>query len=180
MTGNNYIVQNPIGVDKAIQDIQDFIFENLDWNDCSIYGRIFKLESDKGISPRAFVSGKDYKDIFTNDRQTASIYFNVDDKQTTKEGLLFTAKVQIVFMVNLKKINSNSVDRADTEIQTQAIKTVNKIRDFNFNGSIDTGLKNVFKNFDVSRIPKVDMQPYHVFSLSGEIQYNLNDGCFKN
>lgn len=176
----NHTILNPVGVDKSIQSIQTEIFEGLTWSNCEVYGRVFKIESEKGFVPKASISGKDYKDIFTNDKKTANICFIVEDDQDTNEGILFKAKVKIVVMVNLDKINQDTTKRIDSDIQIEVINLISKNRDFTFKGKLETGIDNVFKGFNSDSIQKIDLHPFHVFSLNGEITYTIsNMNCFK-
>jgi len=175
----NYTIENPKGIDNPIQLIQNHLYSKLGWENIEAYGRVFKLQTDKGFAPRAFLSGKEYKDVFTNDAKTASVFFICDDQHATKEGVLFTVKVKIVFMVNIKKIVTNLESRGDTDVQEQAISTLLKMRSFNFNGEIETQIEEIFKGFSTESIKLTDMQPYHVFSLNGEVSYTYQGNCFK-
>lgn len=178
MAKQNYIIDDPKGVDNPIQDIQDFLFNRLAWTDFDIYGRVFKIISDKGKLPRAFIPGKEYKDVFTDDRRTASIFFIVDDQQSTKQGIMFTAKVKVVFMVNLKKLFPDLTKRGDTDAQMMAVELINEKRSFNFNGEIQTDVDEVFKGFNTDGLKLTDLGNYHVFSLNGEINYTVaGNGC---
>jgi len=175
----NHTIENPKGIDYPVQQIQTYLFNKLGWSEIEVYGRVFKLQTENGFVPRGFVSGKDYKDVFTDDRKTASIFFICDDNHETKQGILFTVKVKIVFMVNVKKILTNVVSRGDTDVQEQAITTLMQMRSFVFNGEIETKIEEIFKGFTTESIKKSDMQPYHVFSLNGEINYTFQGNCFK-
>jgi len=180
MDGNNFIVENPKGIDKVIQKIQTHLFEEIEWNNCNVYGRIYKLNSEKGLLPRAFVSGKEYKDVFTDDRKAASIFFICDNQHATNEGIYFKVKTKIVFMVNLQKILSDTTKRIDTDVQIEAINAIVNQNTFTFKGELETGIDDIFKGFDTSLIKKVDLQPFHVFSINGEISYTISDNnCFK-
>ncbi|NDF35718.1 MAG: hypothetical protein EB154_07715 [Nitrosopumilaceae archaeon] len=101
----NHVITNPRGIDIPIQRLQTLLHEDLDWSaDSDFYGRALKVNSDTGYSPRGFVSGQGYTDVFTDDRKSAKLFFLIDDDITSKAGLLFTAQVKIVVMANIEKI----------------------------------------------------------------------------
>ena len=175
MTGNNYTKVNPVGVDVAIQKLQNHLFSKLDWDNCEVFGRVYKLKSEKGLVPRAFIDNKDYKDVFTDDRKTSTIFFVDEDKHTTKEGIKFECDVKIVFMVDLKKAIPEITHRADMEVEQQVVELIRSRSNFKIN-ALEKGLEIVLKEFNKENLEKTDMQPFHVFSISGVIDYQFS--CF--
>ena len=175
MTGNNYTKDNPVGVDVAIQKIQNNLYKNLDWYNCDLYGRVYKLKSEKGIVPRAFINNEEYKDVFTDDRKTSTIFFTDEDKHTTKEGIRFECNVKIIFMVDLKKAMPKIKHRADMEVESESIELIRKCSNFKIN-QIEKGVDQVLKEFTKENLEKTDMQPFHVFAISGILTYQIS--CF--
>jgi len=175
MTGTNYTKINPTGIDSAIQQIQNHLFRKLDWENCSVFGRVYKVPSDKGIIPRAFKAGKEYQDVFTDDRKTTTIFFVDDDKHTTKEGIKFETEVKIVFMVDVKKAFPAILHRADMEVENLAVELIRSRSNFTIK-QIEKGQDTVLKEFNRDGIKKVDLQPFHVFSITGTLTYQVS--CF--
>ena len=164
----NYLQESPEGVDVPIQRIQTHLYEKLGWSNIDAFGRIYKIEN----KPNAFIKTNDYKELYTNDNKTASIYFIVDDKHSTTDGISFLVKVKIVFLVDLRKITLEKDTRPDSLVQRQAILCVNGAKNFRFDDGLETGLENVFKGFETKNLERLDMNPLHLFSLNGSIFYS--------
>lgn len=164
----NYLQVNPVGVDVSIQNIQKFIYDRIGWSNIDVFGRIYKVNE----KPSAFISKNEYREVFTNDKKSAYIYFIVEDKHNTEDGISFEIGVKIVFLVNLKLISGESDTRPDSLVQKQAIDCINKVKMFHFNDGLETGIENVFKGFNIKSLEKIDLNPFHVFSLNGQIVYN--------
>ena len=122
----NYIITNPKGIDSAIQKIQTLLYNKLNWGDnIDVYGRVFENPAKtKGLVLEAYISNNEYKDVFFDDSKTASVFFIEDKKHTTDEGIRFSNKVQIVFMVDLKKAFPTITHRADTEAEIKSIELI--------------------------------------------------------
>lgn len=170
----NYTITNPKGIDFTIQKIQNYLFEKLNWGDIDVYGRVYKNPSEqKGLMLEAYIGNNEYKDVFTDDTKNANIFFIEDDVHTTKEGVLFSNKIKIVFMVNLKKAYPLITHRADMEAEIEAIELIRKKSGFSFE-KVEKGIKQVLGEFYTEGIKVNDMHPYHVFSISGDLTYNIN------
>lgn len=164
----NYVQTNPVGIDVSIQNIQNFIDSKIGWKNFDVFGRIYRINE----KPHAFIKNNEYRELFTDDRKNASVYFIVDEKHNTKDGISFEVGVKIVFLVNLKLISGQSDTRPDSLVQKQAIDVVRKVKMFHFNDGLETGIANVFKGFKIDGLENIDMNPFHVFSLNGQIVYN--------
>jgi hypothetical protein len=174
----NHTITNPKGIDLPIQKLQTYLHNKLPWSDIEVYGRVFENPSkSKGFTLEAYISKNEYKDVFINDTKTANIFFIEDKKHTTKEGIMFTNKLQIVFMVNLKKAYPNITHRADMEAEIEAIKLIRTRSNFSMT-EIEKGISSVFKGFNTDGIKLTDMQPYHVFSINGDLTYQIS--CLTN
>lgn len=175
----NYVQTNPVGIDRPIQNIQTFLHDRLGWANIEAYGRTYNIAG----MPMAYIKNDEYRDLFTNDKKNAIICFITDDKHTTEYGDQFTVKIKIVFMVNLKKITNEKGTRPDSFVQQQAIECVKNVRGFRFNAGVELGIGNIFRpisglgsissdKFNLSKIEGIDMNPFHIFSLNGEIVYD--------
>ena len=80
-------------------------------------------------------------------------------------------------MVNLKKTYPNITHRADMEAEMDAVELIRKKSGFLFD-SIEKGVKQVLGEFNTDSIKTNDMHPYHVFSISGTITYQIS--CINN
>jgi hypothetical protein len=111
---------NPKGLDDNIQGLQKFLYNQLKalWNldDTSLEGngRCYREKIDSGYVPRLFVSGSTdvpYKNVeFIDEVHAAVFFFDVWDS-VRQNGATSTAKVDLVFMVNLDKIKPGLAHR---------------------------------------------------------------------
>lgn len=174
----NYTITNPKGIDFTIQKLQNYLFEKLNWGEIDVYGRVYKNPSEqKGLMLEAYIGNNEYKDVFTDDTKNANIFFVEDDVHTSNEGIKFTNKLKIVFMVNLKKAYPNITHRADMEAEIEAIELIRKKSGFSFE-KVEKGIKQVLGEFYTDGIKLNDMHPYHIFSITGEITYQIS--CLTN
>ncbi|MBS3993118.1 MAG: hypothetical protein KGZ87_05330 [Bacteroidetes bacterium] len=174
----NHILTNPKGIDAVIQKIQMYLFDNLNWGEIEVYGRVYKNQSkDKKDVPEAYIGKNEYKDVLINDTKNGSIFFIEGPKHNSKEGIRFTNTVKIVFMLNLQKIYPESVHRADMEAQMKAIELIRKKTWFSFE-KMEKGIKESLDDFYTENLKGYDEHPFHVFSISGEITYNVS--CLTN
>lgn len=171
----NYTINNPVGIDAAIQRLQNDLFEDLGWSKLEIYARIYKTETNGKTIPKPYLSNGQYlKDAFYNDKNNAHIFFDVDDVQTKISGPKFECKVKVIFMVNLKNLFPEITHRADSECQLKTWEIINSRKEFEII-NIETGLKKVFNGYDLSGIQKLDTQPYHVFAINTKLKYHINN-----
>lgn len=171
----NYNSYNSIGIDFKIKIIQDALFNRLGFSNVDFYGRVQKgLNKDiKTIVPEVHISKSERKEVYYDDINApgGNVFFvEEDDKHTTKDGIVFTAKIKIVFMLNLEKLYPNSNTRNDSEVQEYIIKLVRKLRVLEVN-AVEKGLNSVLKGFSTENIKLNDMQPYHIFSINGTLNY---------
>jgi len=174
MNYNNYPSK---GIDHKIKLIQNVLALHLGFVGVDFYGRVQKVLAKDGKSfvPEVHISSKERKEVFYDDTKApgGNIFFVDDDNHTSKDGKLFTAKVKIVFMLNLNKCFANTTYRADSEVQDICVKLVEKIKALDITG-LEKGLKNVLKDFNIENIKLNDLQPYHTFSINGDLKYTFN------
>lgn len=171
MNHNNY---PNIGIDNKIKIMQDVLFQHLGFSNVDFYGRVQKViaKDDKGLSPQVYISNTERKEVLYDDRNApgGNVFFVDNDEHTTTDGKRFTAKVKVVFMLNLNKVSSLKDYRADSEIQQKAIELLMKLKAIEIT-SIEKGIENVLSEFNTERIKKNDLQPYHTFSINGNLYY---------
>ena len=167
----------PYGIDKKLKAVQTSLNSQLSklWlGTIEVYGKIEPTKRNDKIIPEVYVSGTEYREIFVNDRVTATIGFIVKDRAVANN--LVTAKIDIVFTVDLKKAYGVSL-REDEKAIIQAKKAVEKSMLCGAITKINTGIDDVFKGFDRERVKHRDMQPWLVFSLETEITYDETINC---
>jgi len=178
----NHTIENPVGIDAKIHMVQTFIYDRIGWENIDVFGKVFKVPSKSkkgGDTIEAYVGKNEYRDVFTNDKKTANIFFIEDDKHTTKEGILYKNEVSVVFMVNLKKLYPEIRHRADMEAEADAMKVLKASRILRL-PEIEKEVKAIFEKLNIENIKLSNMQPYHVFAIRGEMAYYLNSKCNNN
>lgn len=171
MNYNNY---PNIGIDNKIKIMQDVLNQHLGFTNVDFYGRVQKVvtKDDKGFSPQVQITNTERKEVFYDDRNApgGNVFFVDNDEHTTTDGKRFFAKVKVVFMLNLNKVASVKPYRADSEIHNKAIELLKKLKAIEIT-SIEKGIENVLSEFNIEHIKKQDLQPYHTFSINGNLYY---------
>lgn len=139
-----------------------------------IYHRVYRERTnDDKFAPYAFKSGKDYKEIFVNDRSIGDVGFYLNNNRDT-DGYA-NVDCDVIFSINLDKIDNGSLQREDERAIMMAFEAVNRYP--SQITQIKTELRNVFSNFDQERIKHRDRQPYLNFSFTLNINYK-NNNCY--
>lgn len=171
MNYNNY---PSIGIDTKIKIMQDVLFQHLGFENVDFYGRVQKVSTkdNKGFIPEVHISNTERKEVLYDDRKApgGNVFFVENDEHTTTDGKLFVAKVKIVFMLNLNKVATVKSYRADAEIQQKAIDLLQRLKAIEIT-SIEKGVENVLSDFNTESISAHDLQPYHTFSINGNLNY---------
>jgi hypothetical protein len=174
MNYNNYPEK---GIDKKIKDIQNVLNSKLGFENVDFYGRVQRTIMSQGklFIPTVQISNTESKTVYYDDKNApgGSVFFIDEKKHTTKDGIVYNAKVKVVFMLNLNKVITPKDYRADAEIQEEIIKLLRKTKLLEIT-EIEKGLNEILSEFDVSNIKKNDTQPYHIFSINGNLKYQFN------
>jgi len=178
----NYLLSNPIGIDKEIQAIQTYLYDNLigDWGDIDAHGRAYKNRRKLGFIPEVYLGNNEYKNAFYSDADNKKgiMFFIEHHDHSTKDGLKFKARVKICFMLNLDEIGCEE-ERADSAIQNKVVGLLNSNPT---NQYVLTGLektvRNVFYGYSYTDVElETDMHPLHTFAIIGDIEYYLTEKC---
>lgn len=178
----NYAKTNPIGIDYWIQSLQGTMYPQLLslWNmqdatyEC--YGRAYRIiDSDsKGYIPVVFKGGIDYKDCLLNDTLTALSFFSISEAMTVGKDLRNTAKVSLIMFVKLPVVKTGTTQRNDEEVRIDVLNCIDQRFGFVTTG-IYTGTQ-VLKDYPGMRMREdsrfLDMQPWHMFRIEGELTYD--------
>lgn len=184
------IKNTPNGIDRPIQQFQQFLYEKLKglWSvsdsEFDSFGRCYRNMTEAGYIPEVFVSSDQqnntvYKEVWFDDSLHKVIsFFDVQSPTKYDQGSA-TARVDLIFIVNIPLLKPNIQHRADEEIRRD-VEQLCQMPRFNFTmNSFLTGFKNVFAAFDGylknDQITFRDLHPLHVFSISFNLLYNIND-----
>lgn len=182
----NYTITNPVGIDKEVQYTQGLLFENLKnkWKSeginpnttLDVFGRIRKNPIVNGFCPEAYVGDGEYRELFLNDEVSATICFIEDEKDHTTDDFneFYFADGKFVVMMNLKKCYPNIDHRADQEAQIDVIAHIKRNKMFEITG-VQKGIPDIFKGYNIDKITLDDMQPFHIFAITGTMKYKINN-----
>jgi len=171
------------GIDKTIQAVQSSLYEYLAsiWQGSVYgYGRAYKNVGAQGtVKPELYVGGGDYKDVFLDDRKSASFFFLQGDSDNTSDDLLFTSDVKVIVMVNLDKIYEKKGERNDARAESDVIKALREFEMGRYTiNRTQRGLRNVFSGMDIESIKFSDIHPYYCFSVDLDLEYYTTDNCY--
>jgi len=166
---------SPVGIDRIIDSIQVVLFNKLGWDTGTTYEsnhRAYKnprtIEGRDGLVPEIYDGKEEYREIYLNDKIDANSFFLVDDSRTGDK--LYTVIVSIIFQLKLDKIFPNILHRADEEAHKQVLDVLERTTLVKIN-SLQTGIANVYSGLLVEQSKLDNMQPFHVFKVDMDIDY---------
>lgn len=166
-----------IGLDYSINSLVDELYDSIVslWEgDIDGYGRLYKNYRKNGYVAEYYISENDYKPVSYNDNKAGQFFFLVDDDSSTDDGFLYKIKCKCVFFVNLVSILGEG--RKDQQSHNDVLNLLRDINgDYQIKG-IETGVENVFRGYDYSKLLKNDTNPKHIFSVNLELNYYLDEG----
>ena len=157
--------ENPVLLDKVIQDLQDALAEKLTWLNY-VFGRAYKLvehqiEGDKFIYPAAYIGNSEYVSLLPNDNFGNFSWFDIYDPQEINQIVQstpqFTFSGAIVFWYNLNSIYADANCMYTEEVKDEIIRvlttpgiiknssriTINKIYE---------RFENIYKGYSIEKI----------------------------
>lgn len=126
------IKQNPVLLDKVIQDIQQALKEKLKWLDYA-FGRAYKLveHQDNGgkfIYPAAYTGNSEYISLLPNDNYGNFSWFDIYDAQeiiqVVQSTPQFTFSGAIIFWFNLNTIFADSDAMYTEEVKDEIVRVL--------------------------------------------------------
>lgn len=188
------LLENPQGLDKTIQDVQERLYEELSYiwrGDIEGYGRVEKTPINTGdevpdyyrtaklIIPEWYnANTKDYEEVYYNDSKSCVFCFLISDTDSTKDGDVYTNKVKVVFMLDLKKIYGMDLGRVVSRAQKEAVRILKSISYgiFEITG-LERRVDIIFQQYKTNNIQEIDMHPLHIFAVNVDLNYVLEDNC---
>lgn len=162
------------GIDIEIEKIRRIFLKHLNWLGVEMFGRAYKNISKNGkVVPEVFIGNGEYREILTNDLKSVTMFFMDSDKHTKVNPMQMETDISIVFIIDLVKLKGSNSQRLDALVQHEVLSLLKPIAQFEIKELIK-GL-DALSEFDTSKIKLSDMQPYHIFSITGKIKYNINN-----
>lgn len=176
----NNLQSSVSGLDSVIQSMQKDLYASLDakYNfEVNGYSRVHRNPKGNGFLPELWnETEQQYKEMYLDVESGLTFFFIDGDTHNTEDGNYFTCPLKVVFLYDLS--NLSTVIRADAQAEKDAVSAIHNDTYENFEfQSIEKGVPTVFSGFDISQIQFSNMQPYHVFAVTGAIGYYLNTNC---
>jgi len=182
----NHTLTNTYNIDTEIQRIQTGLYNELIdvWGGDAEpltkidgFGRVYKVDRDGKYIPEVYKANiKNYKDARYNNQ---SCFFFIDgDYHPSEDQVVFQAPLKVVFMLNLKDLKTIS-ERADADVKRDVVSKLREYEGvFDIKGYEKT-IEKVFQGFGFDDIKKSenDIQPLHVFAITGTLNYYITDKC---
>jgi len=172
-----YPKTNAKGIDYKINmwiaRLNELLNTQRNWG-VDIYHKVYREYTNAGgIAPYTFLSVKDYKPVFLNDKVVGEIGFLLGTVRSNVSGS-FSVPMDIIFSLNLDKIDDGSTQREDEKAIITAQNIISKYAEVL---AVKTTIPEVFRGFDIERIKRKDMQPFLNFSISINLMYkNICNG----
>jgi hypothetical protein len=176
------MIDNPKGIDKPIQEMQQLFDANL-WTNIQsekkrFYHRVWrnKKRNKEGtliIRPEVLDRANNYKEVKFDKRLDVLSWFDVSPTTNSFDGEQITQDVGIFFAVNLKSLYPDLTHRAVEEAHTDVRKVIKK-RASKFNISVLSMGEDAFGDFTDDGLRDYDMQPWHVFRFDCNVSFTLN------
>ena len=175
----NYLRENPVGIDSEIILIQKYLYNSIvsRWSlpDFSGYGRVYKNKKNSLIIPEYYVSEKEYEEVLLDDRLNGIMFFSPSDTADVY-GDLVIQECDVIFTFNLSCIEFSN-EREDEKIRQLILADLNDYRaKSDFVKQIQTGLTNVYRDYNGVADYFHDMQDFHHFKIRLQLRFN-NKKC---
>jgi hypothetical protein len=173
-------IENPVAEVNRVQGLQKKLASKVDWLE-KAFGIAYREQKkvDSGdFAPQIYLGGKEYLEVYPDDSVSGMCFFDVEDEiaLSQEDKRNFTARINIVFFVNLEKAFPTLEHRADAEARQAVINVLLKYGHGWQIQEIVKGVDNVYSRYNwVKPHAKIDKQPFHVFSLECEVIYD----CYK-
>lgn len=163
------------GLDIEVSRIKSHLEKSLGYKNVEFFGRVYKnpTKNDNGkVVPEIYTGAKEYKEVLTNDLKNGIVFFFDSGKHTMANSIEMQTQLSVVFILNLSKLKGD-LTRNDAEVQTEVLAEILRLKQFE-TIELTSGI-DALNEFDISKIKLSDMQPWHIFSITGQIKYNINN-----
>lgn len=177
-------ISNPVGLDAIIQDMQNYLSNQLSWLVLS-FGRAYKNEDKDGnFFPEVYVAENEYLNVFASDLTDSMSFFDTSDtidynREPNSTYYDKEQEVKIIFFVNLEKAKNLS-HRADeninNDIETAIQSYSSKLANW-YIESVQTGIENVYSNYNYDGTVIVNYEPFYIVSFNMLVKYRKATYC---
>lgn len=165
------------GLDSKILQLQSAFQNDLPWfdidgitdSDIEIYGKLYAQPDDRDrLILEAYKSGKEYTQIFVNDRVVSTIgFFPIPNRTVTDYKNV--AEIDCICTANIEKLYPGTRD--DEKILSQFLNVLREDGSVTDIPEVREGIRNVFSGFYFDNMKFNGMHPWYVFSARCEVEY---------
>ena len=164
---------SPVGIDVPIIQLQTYLYEGLSFGNWESHDRAYTTEAENGLRAEIYTRKGEYEEIFFNDTFDCTSFFIVNPIVDYNEpSYLASQEASLIFQVKLNKVFPNVAHRADEEFRNAIIERLKTYPAGLILNSTETGIRNVYREFEQGRIKYTDMSDFHVLRLNFDINYD--------
>ena len=166
--------ENPVLLDKVLQDMQKALMEKLPWLNYA-FGRVYKLvehrpDGNKFIYPAAYNGNGEYVSLLPNDTYGNFSWFDIYDPQKITQVVQslpqYTFSGAIIFWYDLSSIYADETVLHTEEIKDELIRVLTTPGIISTTGklvinTIYERFENIYKGYSIEKI-------YNNFNYTGE------------
>lgn len=170
---------NPIGIDRAIDQLQVPLFKKLqaqaELNGFEVNGfpRVYHTERDGDHTLEHYLGNGEYKDVMGGEDNRFFFYMH----ERVKGQISKNVRVDIICMVNLIQLMGND-GRRDEEFRLLVTEEIDRSRKFELKDTIigmDYIQKLISPKYQTTNIAFSDIHPRHAVTFQTEVTYELKN-----
>lgn len=168
---------SPVGIDKPIDSFQSYLFSNIsiagmvNADNWESYPRIYLNPAVNGRKPEYYILDKEYKSVLYDDNFLLTSYFVVGEDRPLDDGI-YTVDVSLILQADIQSLFPSITHRADEElIRVFQLASKHYDRDTFYITGVETGIENVYREFDTTQITFDDMSEQFVVRFNYEVTY---------
>ena len=174
----NNLKLHTTGIDTPIKGLQIYLYDNIvaNWSLINFdgYGRVYKNRKRGAVIPDYYEGEREYKEVLLSDKKDGIMFFSPSDTVNVYSNLV-VQDCDIIFTFNLSKLGSNQY-RQDEELRQRILFLLNNYVKQNKVKKIETGLNNVYRDYNGVQNYFKDMQEFHHFKVTLELRF-INNNC---
>ena len=166
---------NPKGLDKIIDRIQVKLNTKLNlgvWENNHRAYKNPKPNKERGFIAELYTENGNYRECYYDDNFDAVSFFIASENSEVIENKIISQQFSLIFHVDLDAIYPMITHRADEELRMQVVHVLNSLgKSFVSIESIESGIQNVYKEFEVQNIKYDDMSNIHCVRFNLKTNY---------
>lgn len=179
------LLTNPVGIDKAIQDVQ-IKLQAILWLGNKAYGRAFKQEENKIIAgggsrrliyyPEVYQDGGEPLNVMPNDSSQAQSFFYTRDPARAVDYMplqnnIYIHPTSLILWANLGKVDPAKQGRFTEYLKAEVLGVLRSCTGLYVTQVVES-YENVFSNYTITEEYRQYMKlPYTAFRIDFDLNY---------